>query len=143
MRGSPLLRTLIVLAALLVTGLALSRLTMARPSPSTSAAKQETKAAPEPAVAKTTFELILSGTAKEISLDAGAATVTKTDTAGPISGTLELSGESPVVSLRVTWKDEAPGHRFAMLRLEVPGKDTLEHVFTAPGEIDDIWEPLP
>lgn len=142
MRGSPLLRTLIVLAALLLTGLALSRLTAARPAPQATAPKQETKN-PEPAVAKTTFELILSGTATEISLDAGAAAVTKTDTAGPISGTLELSGESPVVSLRVKWKDEAPGHRFAMLRLEVPGKDTLEHVFSAPGGIDDIWEPLP
>lgn len=143
MRGSPLLRTLIVLAALLVTGLALSRLTAARPSPQATAPKQETTSTPEPATAKTTFELILSGTAKEITLDAGAAAVKKTDTAGPVSGTLELSGESPVVSLRVSWKDEAPGHRFVMLRLEVPGKDTLEHVFTAPGEIDDIWEPLP
>lgn len=143
MRGSPLLRTLIVLAALLLTGLALARLTASRPGQQALAPKQETTTAPESPAAKASFELILSGTAKEISLDAGATAMTKTNTAGPISGRLELSGESPVISLRVTWKDEAPGHRFAMLRLEVPGKDTLEHVFSAPGEIDDIWEPLP
>jgi len=143
MRGSPLLRTLIVLAALLLTGLALSRLTARHQAPVTTVTQQGMTSTPEPASSKTTFELILSGTAEEISLDAGAATVRKTNTAGPISGRLELSGESPVISLRVTWKDEAPGHRFAMLRLEVPGKDTLEHVFSAPGEIDDIWEPLP
>lgn len=143
MRGSPLLRTLIVLAALLVTGLALARLTAGRPSPQVTVSKQETTTPAKSAAAKASFELILSGTAKEISLDGGAAPITKTDTAGPLTGTLEISGDSPVISLRVVWNEESPGHRFAMLRLEMPGKDTLEHVFSAPGEIDDIWEPLP
>ena len=46
-----------------------------------------------------------------------------------------------MISLRIRWADTSPGHRFAKLRLEVPGKDTLEHVFTAPGDLDDIWEP--
>lgn len=143
MRGSPLLRTLVVLAALLATGLALARLTVVRPASQVLAPKQETEGMEEPAPAKASFELILSGIASEVTLDAGGTAVTKTDTAGPVTGTVELFGESPVVSLRVAWKEDSPGHRFAMLRLEVPGKETLEHVFSAPGEIDDIWEPLP
>lgn len=143
MRGSPLLRTLVVLVALLVTGLALSRLTARQPASRIEAPKEEAVASAGSAMKKASFELILSGTAKEISLDAGAAAVTQANSAGPITGNLELSGESPVVSLKVTWNEASPGYRFAKLRLEVPGKDTLEHVFSAPGEIDDIWEPLP
>lgn len=139
MRGSPLLRTLIVLAALLVTGLALARLTAKGPDRQAAVPKEETTPTPNSG-AKASFELILSGTAKEISLDAGASAVVKTDTAEPVTGTLELSGDAPVVSLRVIWSEKTPGRRFAMLRLEIPGQETLEHVFTSPGDIDDIWE---
>lgn len=142
MRGSPVLRTLIVLAVLLLTGLALARLTRdPKPSPSQLPAQAETAQAP-PATGKTaSYELILSAQAAEITLDAGVKPVTAANTAAPLSGTLDLSAENPVISLRIKWADNSPGHRFAKLRLEVPGKDTLEHVFTAPGDIDDIWEP--
>ena len=132
MRGSPLLRTLIVLAALLVTGLALARLTNSR---SVQAPVGEEPAAAPVAIKKASFELFLSGTAKETSLDAGAAPATT------LSGSLDVSSDHPVISLRVIWADQAPGHRFAKLRLEIPGKPTLEHVFDSSGDIDDIWEP--
>ena len=142
MRGSPLLRTFIVLAALLVAGLALARLTArdgdraaVRPPPAETAAAAEDSAA-----LRVPFELILSARAKTVSLEGGAAAVKENGTAAPLTGTLELSGEYPVVFLRVTWDDPPPGHRFAKLRLEIPGKETLEHVFHAPGDIDDIWE---
>lgn len=140
MRGSPFLRTLIVLAALLVTGLALARLTAERPRETE---LEEVDASPEtPAtVKKATYELILSGTAKEVSLGGGAAPTTATNSTGPLTGSLEISGEMPVISLNVKWAEQAPGHRFAKLRLEIPGKPTLEHVFDAAGDIDDIWEP--
>ena len=144
MRGSPLLRTLIVLAALLVTGLGLARLTIARPQATSQVPVTTGQAEPTEDTEKAIpFELILSSSAKEISLDAGAEPFKKADTAEPVSGTLKLSGEHPLVSLQVKWSDTAPGHRFALLRLEIPGQDTLEHVFNAPGDIDDIWEPLP
>ncbi|WP_367873234.1 hypothetical protein [Luteolibacter sp. Populi] len=133
MRGSPLLRTLIVLAALLVTGLALARLTHSR-SVQAPVDKEEPAAAPVE-IKKASFELFLSSTAKEISLDAGAAPATT------LSGSLEVPGDHPVISLRVAWTDNSPGHRFAKLRLEIPGKPTLEHVFDSSGDIDDIWEP--
>jgi len=140
MRGSPLLRTLIVLAALLVTGLALGRLTAPRPHQTT---PEQVGATPETpaAVKQATYELILSGTAKEVSLGGGGVPATVANSAGPLAGSLEISGELPVITLSVKWAEQAPGHRFAKLRLEIPGKPTLEHVFDAAGDIDDIWEP--
>ena len=140
MRGSPFLRTLIVLAALLVTGLALARLTAERPRKTVQEQVDSSAKAPT-AVKKATYELILSGTAKEVSLDGGAASATATNSAGPLAGSLEISGEMPVISLSVKWAEQSPCHRFAKLRLEIPGKPTLEHVFDATGDIDDIWEP--
>jgi hypothetical protein len=142
MRGSPVLRTLIVLAVLLLTGLALARLTRdAKPSVSAAPERTETAQPPPPLGKSAAYELILSAQAAEITLGAGGKAVSSASTAAPLSGTLEVPGENPVISLRIKWADNSPGHRFAKLRLEVPGKDTLEHVFSAPGDIDDIWEP--
>ena len=142
MRGSPLLRTLVVLAVLLLTGLGLARLT------APVAQKPGASAGPElvekPATkAKASFEILLSAKAKEVTLDGGSSPLSFQNTAEPVNGSLELEGEHPVISLRVTWSDTSPGHRFAKVRLEIPGKDTVEHVFTSAGDIDDIWEPLP
>lgn len=144
MRGSPVLRTLVVLAVLLLTGLGLARLTRDAATPAVRAAtRTDTTAPPSPATGKSAaYELLLSAQAAEIHLDAGAKPASLTPgTAAPLSGSLEIRGENPVISLRIKWADNSPGHRFAKLRLEVPGKDTLEHVFSAPGDIDDIWEP--
>lgn len=142
MRGSPLLRTLVVLAVLLLTGLGLARLTAPGPQ------KPVAPAGPElvqktAAKAKASFEIILSANAKEVILEGSSSPLSFQNTAEPVNGTLELEGEHPVISLRVAWGDNSPGHRFAKIRLEIPGKDTLEHVFTSAGDIDDIWEPLP
>ncbi len=141
MRGSPLLRTLLVLAALLLAGLGLHRLTA--PPPEARAVIQDAPSSGQTVIALpgATFELLLSAGAKSVTLDAGGAPFTHRDVAGPLAGTLEIAGEAPVVSLRVEWADRAPGHRFAQLRLDRPGKETLEHVFSAPGDLDDIWEP--
>jgi hypothetical protein len=139
MRGSPLLRTLVVLAALLLAAAGLFRLTApARPAPA--AAPDPTGQSPAtPATA--TFELLLSATAASIALDAGGPAIVHQNTAEPLSGRLELVGAAPLISLKIQWADTAPGHRFARLRLDRPGQDSIEHVFSAPGDIDDIWEP--
>jgi hypothetical protein len=138
MRGSPLFRTLLVLAALLIAALGLARLTA--PARSASVTVNPPVQAPVEKSA-TTFELLLSGAAKSVTLEAGGAPFLQKDSAGPLAGTLEIAGEAPLVTLRIEWADAAPGHRFAKLRLDRPGKDSLEHVFSAPGDIDDIWEP--
>lgn len=141
MRGSPLLRTLVVLAALAVTGLALARLTGGGPAPAkASSPPQAASPGPVASVVRVPFELVLSAQAKEVLLEGGGTAIKGGGTAGPMNGIIELSAEDPVLSLRVTWADASPGFRFAKLRLEVPGKETLEHIFSAPGDIDDIWE---
>ena len=140
MRGSPLLRTLAVLVALLLTGIGLARLT-------STAAHQV--AAPPPPVEKTetskaspaTFDLLLSGTAKRVTLEAGGEPLSFENTAGPLTGKLSLASDMPTIFLKVEWAEATAGHRFAKLRLEIPGQETREHVFSAPGNIDDLWEP--
>ncbi len=137
MRGSPLLRTLIVLAVVLMAGLGLAVLT--KPAP----IAELPDAAPKPAETvgkRAAYELVLSATAKRVTLEAGGAIVSHENSAGPLAGSLELSNAA-ILSLKIEWAEDAPGHRFAKLRLEEPGKETREHVFTAPGDIDDIWEP--
>jgi hypothetical protein len=139
MRGSPLFRTLAVLVALLLTGIGLARLTapvtrqVTPPPPEGNAESAKTSAA--------TFELLLSGTAKRVTLEAGGEPLAFENTAGPLTGKLPISSDKPTIFLQVEWADAAAGHRFAKLRLEVSGQETREHVFSAPANIDDLWEP--
>lgn len=140
MRGSPLMRTLAVLLALLATAFALARLTKPVPVDAVQAI-DETPVAPE--FLKASVELMLSAKARQITLESGDSRLTASDTAETVTGTLELDASQPVVLLRVIWADDAPGQRFASLRLDQAGKDSREHVFISPGDIDDIWEPEP
>lgn len=138
MRGSPLLRTLVVLAVLVLAGLGLARLT----APSTpKPVVEDQKPSPAAESSTATFELLLSATAKSVSLEAGGPAFVRESPAGPLTGTLEVMGEQPVIFLKVEWADTTPGHRFAKLRIDRSGQETLEHVFSAPGDIDDLWEP--
>lgn len=140
MRGSPLLRTLVVLLVLVLAALGLARLTGT--SPASTVVVKPAVAAPAPAAAApASFELLLSTAAKSVSLEAGGPAVIRESPAGPLTGTLEVIGDQPVIFLKVEWADSTPGHRFAKLRIDRPGKETLEHVFSAPGDIDDLWEP--
>jgi hypothetical protein len=143
MRGSPVLRTLIVAFVLLLTGLGLARLTRDNSSASAPADPGNTKPAqlPVPGARSAAYEIILSAEAAEVTLEAGGEPVSAQSTADLLSGNLEIPGENPLISLRIKWADNSPGHRFAKLRLEIPGQETLEHVFSAPGDIDDLWEP--
>ncbi|MCW1921770.1 hypothetical protein OKA05_04345 [Luteolibacter arcticus] len=140
MRGSPLLRTLAVLVALLLAGIGLARLTApaATQATVTSVPQDEPESS---AIRPATFDLLLSGTAKRVTLEAGGPPLTFENTAGPLTGKLALSADKPTIFLVVEWAEAAAGHRFAKLRFEVPGQETREHVFSAPGNIDDLWEP--
>lgn len=139
MRGSPLLRTLAVLAVLLLAGMGLARLT-APATPQATAPPPVEK--PEPSkTSSATFELLLSGTAKRMTLEAGGKPVAVENTAGPLTGKLALTSHKATIFLQVEWAEATAGHRFAKLRLEIPGQETREHVFSAPGDIDDLWEP--
>jgi hypothetical protein len=132
------MRTLLVLAALVVAGLGLARLTRPAPIAATPTPPVEESAPP---VSDASFELLLSAPAKSVALDAGGPPFVRENPAAPLTGRIAISGDTPLVSLKVVWADSSPGHRFAKLRIDRPGRDGIEHVFSAPGDIDDIWEP--
>lgn len=143
MRGSPLIRFIILAIALAVTGAGLMRVTATRKS-----------VVPPPAAVTGTpalhgkqvpFRLLLSDPAATVEIDTGKLIRPAADSA-TLSGTLELDPKNPHVGLVVRWKNPAaPGeHRFAKLTLEAPGQETFTHVFDADGDIDDFLElPFP
>jgi hypothetical protein len=137
-RGSPLLRFLILVVALAATAAGLVRVTSAKSENAVSTAIPETRKEGRTAFP---YRLVLSAPAASVTIDTGVVSL-----ANQISGTLELDPANPRVGLAVQWKNPAaPGeHRFAKLTLEPPGQTTLTHVFDADGDIDDIFElPLP
>lgn len=44
------------------------------------------------------------------------------------------------IALEISWSSTTAPRHFAKLQLDVPGQESLTHVFDASGEIDDIWE---
>lgn len=143
-RGSPLIRFIVLSFALAATGAGLLRVTSARnggdhAAPAAAAGKPATAGKAVP------FRLLLSAPAAGVEIDTGRVIRPPADES-PISGTLELDPENPRVGLLVRWKNPpATGeHRFAKLTLEAPGQDTFTHVFDAGGDIDDFLElPFP
>ena len=141
MRGSPVLRFLLLAIALMATAVGLQRVTSARGEAG------PVKEAEKPAAAgiAVPFRLVLSAPAAAVELEAGKRILPALE-ALPVSGTLEMDAANPQVALVVRWKNPAMAgeHRFAKLTLEPPGQATITHVFDADGDIDDFLElPLP
>jgi hypothetical protein len=136
-RGSPLLKSILVLLALTAAGFGLMRLTDIRPAVSAPVPTDP----PAPIAASSSkslpYRLILSSVTSEIHISSGDSPPLH-----EASGRLSLSSENPTINLVVRWKiDPAPGeHRFAKLVLEPTGKPTITHVFDSAGDIDDILE---
>lgn len=136
MRGSPLLKSIFVLLALVVSAFGLMRLTHAKPQ--ATGTPPATSHPTPPAATKTLpYRLILSAETTEIRISAGDE--------APLSepsGRLSMPSDHPLIHLIVRWKSEpaAGEHRFAKLILEPAGKATITHVFDAAGDIDDILE---
>jgi hypothetical protein len=143
MRGSPLVRFILLALALAATGLGLTRVTAVRDGHPSAG---PTEVVPPPVATGTTvpFRLLLSAPASEIVIDSGKSIRPPVD--GPLSGSLELDPKNPHIGLTIRWKNPATTgeHRFAKLTLEAPGQETFTHVFDAAGDIDDFLElPLP
>lgn len=143
-RGSPLLRFILLAIALMATAAGLARVTASRsitgsPVPGKVAAKFSSGTDSVP------FRLLLSAPATEVTLNTGNEVRPSLDGPG-ISGVLEIDPANPQVAIVIRWKKPAEQgeHRFAKLTLEAPGKDTFHHVFESDGDIDDLLElPLP
>lgn len=92
------------------------------------------------------FRLQLSAPASDVKIDTGRAVESLNIDHSPIIGHLTLDPENPHLALTIHWKYLAAPeeHRFAKLTLEIPGQDTIRHVFDAAGDVDDFLElPLP
>ncbi|NJM37634.1 MAG: hypothetical protein HC845_07145 [Akkermansiaceae bacterium] len=112
MRGSPLIRSIILAFALVATGFGLMRVT---------AAKQRTLPvkSPDPVASKTTeksasFELTLSAPAAEIEIDTGKI-LRPSVSSSLITGKISLDSGNPRIALKVRWKNPPTSgeHRFA------------------------------
>jgi hypothetical protein len=141
-RGSPLLRFIILVFALAATGIGLMRVTSAKPTENQAVPVKDPEKQPLSAVP---FRLQLSAAAEVVEIDTGRV-IRPPVGASLVSGMLELDPGNPRVSLIVRWKNGAAAgeHRFAKLTLEAPGQPTFTHVFDADGNIDEFLElPFP
>lgn len=135
-QGSPLLRTVLLLLVLAGTGWWIARVTRAGPAPAPLPAAAVGTA--DAAALRIPYRLTVSAPVAAIevaTLDGGGAGTT-------LEGVITSTATDPVIAIRVRWS-EAPAasvRRFAKMVLEIPGRDTLEHVFDAEGDIDDVWE---
>ena len=140
MRGSPLIRFILLALALAATGLGLLRVTARRSSDQT-AAPLVVIEKPANAAKSLPFRLRLSAPATEVEINTGKLIRPPLE-GSLLVGSLELDPQNPRIGLVVRWKNlTAPGeHRFAKLTLEAPGQATFTHVFDASGDIDDFLE---
>ncbi len=133
-RGSPLLRSIVIVLLLIASAAVLARLTSTRAPEK--APLQATPAETKPSSQRLPYRLILSAETAEVKLSAGDRPAVS-----ELSGVLETAPNAPLF-LTVRWKTPAAAgeHRFAKLVLEPAGKPTITHVFDAEGDIDDVFE---
>lgn len=142
MRGSPLFRTFILLLALITAALGIRGLSHVPTS--LGVADAEPSAHGSEATVEAPFFLTFSSPPETVRIDAGSQAVELAPRAVTASGTLQLSGKSPVVFLTIKWPDEDSSiPRFAKLTLEPAGQPTLSRTFDGFGHIDDLWEISP
>ena len=142
MRGSPIIRFILLIIALAATAVGLSRVTAAR---GTADLTPKPPSVAPAALAAVPFRLVLSAPAAAVEIDTGHL-LHPLPVQSTISGMLELDSNNPRLGLVVRWKNPSAlgEHRFAKLTLEAPGQETFTHVFDAVGDIDDFLElPFP
>ncbi len=137
MRGSPILRTLIVLLVLILAG---GGLWMVRTDSRPSVITTDGPAA-VPSQLEAPFMLTLSAPASKVRIETAAGPTELVPGSQTVTGLLPISSENPALFLTVTWQDAAATPRFAKLTLEPPGQPTLTRTFDAIGELSDVWEP--
>lgn len=138
-KGSPLIRTILVLLALVVSGIGFACLTDKR-AEAPGILEKPVSDTLKPALEAKVF-VTLSGPATSVAIDGYRGAV---DLIGPVdgiySGTVSVDPDSSILLLTVKWAEGAEGQRFAKLVVEANRKETFTHVFDAPGDIDDFVE---
>lgn len=142
-RGSPLIRTFLILAALVVSGIGFARLTQKGATVSGEPGvevSQHTESDRIPAKVHLTLAHLsgfydLTVGEERVPLSRGGK--------GELVGTVSIDPDNPVVFLKVSCLAKTPndGQRFfAKLVVEAEGEETFTHVFDADGDIDDFVE---
>lgn len=143
MRGSPLIRTFLILLALIVAGLGFARLTQ-RGAVATGGEGAEVAGTSESGRIPARVYLTLSQLPGFFALTMGEENVSlMRGVCGELAGTAYIDPENPVAFLKVTCLAKAAddGQRiFAKLVVEAEGEATFTHVFDADGDIDDFVE---
>ena len=137
MRGSPLIRTVIVLLALVLTAAGLASLRRPPGPPPPPAVPP----GPPVETIATPFFLTLSAPASRVTLEsAGEILEIEPEGSTRLAGTLPLESGHPVLFIDIVWRDPADAPRFAKLVLEPPGHPTATRIFDATGALSDVWE---
>ena len=143
MRGSPLTRTFLILAALVVSGIGFARLTLK----GTSAAAgqgEEVSATTERKLIPAKIYLSLSRPVGFLEFKIGEKKVGLTRVEQwDFIGTAAIDFANPIVTLKTLPNDpkrRGQARIFAKLVVEADGKETFTHVFDADGDIDDFVE---
>lgn len=144
MRGSPLIRTFLILAALVLSGIGFARLTH-KGSTVAGGSVEEVTAESEMIPAK--VFLTFSEAAGSVQLNSGDRSIVaglpgnlEKMTWREFSTEMTIDKNEPVIFLNVVWSQDSGNRRFAKLVVEADGQETFTHVFDADGDIDDFVE---
>jgi hypothetical protein len=140
-RGSPLIRTILILAVLVASGILFVRLTA---TPEIEVPQEGVKRQPNQPieVVNARVYVTLSGVAKTLDLfaNAGYYRFGQSETASYSGDDLKIAKDNPVLQIKVDWAEDSTARRFAKVVIEADGKKTFTHVFDSPGDIDDFVE---
>lgn len=150
-RGSPLIRTFLILAALVVSGIGFARLTQ-KGTAATGQQGVEMAASSEKISAK--VFLTFSEAAGSVHLNSGDQGILaglpgnvvglpgngEKMTWREFSSEITIEKKEPLIFLNVVWAQDSGNHRFAKMVVEAEGEETFTHVFDADGDIDDFVE---
>lgn len=87
------------------------------------------------------FSLQLSASARQVILrDENAETLWQSS--APVDQGIDatLPRLPRNITIEIIWNAPPAPRYFAKLRLDVPARESLTHVFDASGDIDDLWE---
>jgi hypothetical protein len=138
MRGSPLIKSLVVLAALVLAAVGLRALDRDPPARSASASEAVDPAAE---AISTPFFATSSTLLRELCIETGGKRRTFAPDGFQVAGQLSIEGEHPTIFVTATPVESRVGPPvFLELTLEPPGRPTLTQIFKGQGSIDEVWE---
>lgn len=147
MRGSPLVRSLFILFALIGTGFGFYKLTATNAAVAADVAGTDRGQNPSEEsveLIEARVELVFSSLPVFFELKAGEKPVTlENDGGGIFSGKTVIDPKMPVMFLKVSSAPPESGgqvRNFAKLVVEAEGRKTFTHVFDSSGDIDDFVE---